>query len=443
MTPAERILARALAESRRDDAGSGRPAMDSAQWTHIHAALRDRAFFSARCDDARQLLAMRDACAKVASGELDESQARLAIRQALDKTGYAPDAGKEGGIQDLRSQRRLDLIIQTNVAEARGYVRYLEGTSAGALAAFPCQELVRVRQPKGGEKAMRDWNKRWREAGGKFYGSERKIALKTDPIWSAISAFGHPWPPFDFNSGMGLRDVGRREAIRYGVIAADDPPPKIDREKRPGFNDNLSEHVPFSAVEKADGDVGTKDWSWLKNQFGDQIQRRGDVVEWRGNLIRQNFAKGGTFEMNLGTASGGLMGLVRANPETKPLADALEKQLQFQVTNGWLDNPRKGGVDHRDHFFMPLPEHPDSKPLVLEDMELIPSVWRQPDRVYNAGEGALCLEIDSLEGDHYREIVSVWAVDRAGKVPPRLRIQPKLLTFFRTSEPFEEKQWTP
>ena len=281
------------------------------------------------------------------------------------------------------------------------------------------------------------WEKRWLDAGGSLFGSRRMIAPKTDRIWTDISAFGHPWPPFDFNSGMGLRDVGRREAIRSGVISADDPPPRIDPEKRPGFNDNLREHVPFSAVKD-----GERDWSWLKNQFGDQIQRKGDFVEWRGNLIRQNFAKGGTFEMNLGTATGALTGLVKARPETAPFAKPMEGQLQFQVGNGWLDSRRDKGVDHRDHFTF-LPEFPNSKPLVLEDMELIPSIWRQPDRVFNAGEGALCLEIDSLEGDHYREIVSVWAVDRAGKVPPRLRVQPKLLTFFRTSDPFEEKQWTP
>lgn len=435
MTAAERILSRALAESRREDAGSGRPAMDSAQWTHVHAALRDRAFFSARCDDARQLAVMREACAKVAAGEMSDSDARAMIRRALEQTGYRPDEGKEGSLQDISSQRRLDLIIKTNVDEAHGYVRYCSSMDPDVLAATPCQELIRLRMPKGGPKAMRDWEARWREHGGQLYGSRRMIALKTDPIWTDISAFGHPWPPFDFNSGMGVAPVGRREAIRYGVISPDDPPQQPPQ--LPGFNDSLREHVPFSAVQG-----GERDWSWLKNQFGDQIQRKGDFVEWRGNLIRENFSKGGTFEMNLGTATGALTGLVKARPETAPFAKPMEGQLQFQVGNGWLDSKRDKGVDHRDHFTF-LPEFPNSKPLVLEDMELIPSIWRQPDRVFNAGEGALCLEIDSIEGDHYREIVSVWAVDRAGKVPPRLRGQPKLLTFFRTSDPFEEKQWTP
>jgi hypothetical protein len=39
------------------------------------------------------------------------------------------------------------------------------------------------------------------QAGGQIFGG-RMIALKSDPIWTAISAFGTPYPPFDYNSGM-------------------------------------------------------------------------------------------------------------------------------------------------------------------------------------------------------------------------------------------------
>ena len=407
MTPAERILGKALAAS----------PMKSADWSSIQAGLRDRAFFSASVDDARRLAVMREAVAKVAAGDLSESQARLAIREALAQTGYEPPEGKAGGIQDLSSQRRLDLIIQTNVAEARGYVRYLEGTSEGALAAFPCQELVRTQN----RKAPRNWPEIWKGHGGALYGSGRMIALKTDPIWTAISRFGHPWPPFDFGSGMGVRDVGRREAIRYGVISADDPPPKIDREKRPGFNDNLREHVPFSEV--------SPEWARLKETFGDQIQKPkgSDFVEWRGNLVRENFAAGGKFQMRLGTATEGLRGMLAARPETAALGEMLEGKQQLVVTDAWLDNPRKGGADHRDHF-KPLEDFPGSKPLTIGDIELIPSIWRQPDRVFNAGGNCACLEIDSIEGDFYRAIVKC------------SRGAPELKTFYRTAEPYKEKR---
>lgn len=38
------------------------------------------------------------------------------------------------------------------------------------------------------------------------------VALKTDGIWKAINRFGTPWPPFDFQSGMGLVEIERSEA---------------------------------------------------------------------------------------------------------------------------------------------------------------------------------------------------------------------------------------
>jgi hypothetical protein len=48
------------------------------------------------------------------------------------------------------------------------------------------------------------------------------IALKTDPIWTDISAFDLPYAPFDYNSGMDLRDIDRDEAVDLGLIDEDD-----------------------------------------------------------------------------------------------------------------------------------------------------------------------------------------------------------------------------
>ena len=105
----------------------------------------------------------------------------------------------------------------------------------------------------------------------------------------------------------------------------------------------------------------------------------------------------------------------------------LFSQEQLVVTQGWLDNGRRKGGDHRVHF-APMPEYPDDKPLTIGDCDLIPSIWRRPDRVFNAGSGSICLEIDSLEGDMFRMIVKV---DKGS---------PKLQTFFRTARPYVEKK---
>ena len=75
----------------------------------------------------------------------------------------------------------------------------------------------------------RDWPRIWDQAGGEFFdgpGSNddypraqgRMIAAKNDPVWTLISRFGTPWPPFDWGSGMGLRGIDREEAEALGVI---------------------------------------------------------------------------------------------------------------------------------------------------------------------------------------------------------------------------------
>lgn len=365
MTPAERILAKSLAAS----------PMKSADWSSIQAGLRDRAFFSATVDDARRLAVMREAVAKVAAGELDESQARLAIREALAQTGYTPPQGKEGGIQDLSSQRRLDLIIKTNVAEARGYVRYLEGTSEGALAAFPCQELVRTQN----RKAPRNWPEIWKGHGGRIYGG-RMIALKTDEIWTAISRFGHPWPPFDFGSGMGLRDVGRREAIRYGVIAADDPPPKPP--KTPNFNQDLVDRLPEGHEKEND--------KLLRAAFGAQVSIDGNnMARWNSGLLRQMHAGNGPEEAVLGQG--------RFNPSmlskiSDPVARARAAKNGLTITQEWMQTH---ATKHE------APKGTANCPLSEGDYELIPSLWRSPDSAVwqeKGTYGRLELTLGTLDG---------------------------------------------
>ncbi|MDP2227282.1 MAG: hypothetical protein Q8J78_07365, partial [Moraxellaceae bacterium] len=76
--------------------------------------------------------------------------------------------------------------------------------------------------PKGNE---RDWAARWQKAGGEFFDG-RMVALKNDPIWSRLGdsslfpdGLDNPYPPFAFNSGMGVRDVDRDEAEQLGLIA--------------------------------------------------------------------------------------------------------------------------------------------------------------------------------------------------------------------------------
>ena len=80
MTASERLLQKALV-------GSG---IGSGEWNSNQAALRDRAFFSARVSSIRLLDAMRAKVAESLRGNLSVSDFRLAIRRELDATGYDP-----------------------------------------------------------------------------------------------------------------------------------------------------------------------------------------------------------------------------------------------------------------------------------------------------------------------------------------------------------------
>ena len=396
MTAAEKILQKALVTS----------GLDSSQWNRVQAGLRDRAFFSSQVASARILHALREQVAAATEGVKSDSEIRRDIREYLSKAGYNPSDAR-GTIKDLYTKARLDVIIDTNRRQARGFAQHMEATTKGALRSSPAYELVRVYE----RNQKRNWIQRWTAAGGKVYPGNRMIALKTDPIWTRISAFGTPYPPFDWGSGMGVEDVGRGECLDLGVIDEDTPdqtPPTAD------FNSGMQAEVPFENDDQ---------WQFLKRSFGDQVQidEKTRTVKWRGELFRENFDKGGDFTIRLGEASGELANKVNeAMPGLEQ--DVIGKALV--VSQKWLNKKRKDGIDHRDHFTTML-EHPEDIPLETRDIDLLPSMWRHPDRVFES-HGRLVLEIDAMDGSIYRAIVDI-------------KKNPTLKTFYRTLEPYKKQ----
>lgn len=161
-----------------------------------------------------------------------------ALLDFIQKTGYQPEAGKEGTIEDLTSDKRINLITQMNADDARGYGQYEQGQDPDVLDEWPCLELYRLED----RKEKRPWAQRWRAAGGKFYGKPsaefpegRMIARKDDPVWAKISRFGKPYPPFDYGSGMWTRQIDRDESIELEVIQPND---QVQSQSR-GFNEDF------------------------------------------------------------------------------------------------------------------------------------------------------------------------------------------------------------
>lgn len=343
MTAAEKILQKALAAS----------GLDSSQWNRVQAGLRDRAFFSSQVASARILHALREQVAAATEGAKSDSEIRRDIREYISQAGYNPGEAR-GTIKDLFTKSRLDVIIDTNRRQARGFAQHMEATTNGALRAFPAYELVRVYE----RKQKRNWLARWIQAGGKVYLGNRMIALKTDPIWSRISAFGSPYPPFDWGSGMGVEDVGRGECLDLGVIDEDTPdqtPPT------PDFNSGMQAEVPMHD----DAPEAQK----LKDVFGDQIRFDGNIVHWQGELIQ----------------------------------DVLDGKVK-KTTLGVGYNGKKLSISHnyyKEHLEKHVGENEkrsDSIPVTRQDYDLLPTIWRSPDRVNEGHSGRNVLELDAMDG---------------------------------------------
>lgn len=183
-----------------------------------------RSIFSARMESARYLAKIRDVCAQIAAGEINQADARLRLVTFLEQMGHSPQDG--GGITNPASTRRLNLIIDTQRQMAASVAVLSEQTEA-TVAMWPAWELTRLETRA---VPRPDWDRRWAAAGlaCNFEGAlkDRLIALKNSPIWQHLGngaggyrdTLGNPYPPFAFSSGMDWAGVERDECIALGLI---------------------------------------------------------------------------------------------------------------------------------------------------------------------------------------------------------------------------------
>jgi hypothetical protein len=248
----------------------------SAEWERVPVALRETAFFSARVESARLLDAMQRGLVRRASLIRD----RVANGETLisrdswiaDMRGLAEQLGVQtvgipgaGGLQDIRSNARLGLIYDLQTQRAAEFARWKVEQDPDVLDAYPAQELIRIES----REVPRDWRDTWLSAGGELVAG-RMVALKSDRVWTAISRFGTPWPPFDFNSGMGVEDIDRAEAEALGLIEPGERPQPIQADFTEGLEANVSTLSPDLL-------------SGLVEEFGDRVEVTRDAIRWRAS----------------------------------------------------------------------------------------------------------------------------------------------------------------
>ncbi len=254
--------------------------LSSAELRALMKGVERKSIFSARTNLAAYAQDIKQAVTDYLSGDSNLATQSLTLQQKLDQYGYTPEGGfpdapdasipgaESGTLQDLRSDARTRLVLQTNFRQATNYMKQQAGNEPDALEQFPAWELIRVypRQvprgerigPKGAlvEVPGDDWESRFQaaaetagddDAARVFDETGRMIARKDSPIWEELGnpdnfddAIGTSYPPFAFNSGMGWRDVDRAECVSVGLIDENDQIAPTDNEFGSELEDDAS-----------------------------------------------------------------------------------------------------------------------------------------------------------------------------------------------------------
>ena len=216
--------------------------LSATDWGEVPLEVRERSFWSAKLAHAEHVSELKQAILESMAGSRKRitdlrrnadprstqtllwtrDQIISEMRKAAIERGIMPTGLRE--IESQASPARIRLIFDMATGQTYGRARYEAGNDPAVLSAFPAQRLVRM----GPRRVPRDWETRWMEA-GEAVGWEgalqhKAIALKTSPIWEQLSAFGLPYPPFDYNSGMGVIAVSRAEAEKLGLIEPEETP---------------------------------------------------------------------------------------------------------------------------------------------------------------------------------------------------------------------------
>lgn len=243
--------------------------LGTAEIRGLAASVRRRSIFAARMTQIRAVQSVKDAVVEMLSGG-NLADGKLRLQSTLKDMGYNAEAGGfpqdpagtvepalRGSLRDLASQKRMQLILDTQYRMAANEAFITKGLTDEARWQFPCWELVRIGRrnvPRG--KVMtkdgleddpgQDWPSRWVAAGGELWEREtRMIAPKDSAVWQALGdgaggfedTLGNPFPPFAFGSGYGLREVGREECLLIGVISETDEIAKPAKRPEPGVKD--------------------------------------------------------------------------------------------------------------------------------------------------------------------------------------------------------------
>lgn len=194
------------------------------QIMELDKAIRDRSLWSAQVSQMATLERIGDAVELLANGDADVAEQRLEISRLAESLG------------EPLSDAKINLVLRTQLDTAYGYAQKIASFDPDIIDMFPAWRLVRWE----GRIQERDWAERWELAAEgtpeEGRNDDELIALKAHPIWERLGsaevfddALDADYPPFAFNSGMGVEEIDREEAEAAGVIARGQPVPVPDK----------------------------------------------------------------------------------------------------------------------------------------------------------------------------------------------------------------------
>lgn len=188
--------------------------------------------------ETKHTIAVRaEALSKVIKGQIiqDVRDTLLQVEGQSVEQAQAQVADAAKAMADLTINSHIRSHVQTQQQLAQGYGTFSTQQTLNGLRVSPYQEFYRAEH----RVEWRDWPTRWKERGGSFYPGPsdylegRMIALADSRIWEDLSnpdlysdATGSPYPPFAFNSGMGVKAVSVAEAKKLGLGGVRAPKPK-------------------------------------------------------------------------------------------------------------------------------------------------------------------------------------------------------------------------
>lgn len=254
-------------------------ALSSAQWSAVPVALRERAMFSASVESIRFLARTQELLGDfleakretLPTGEValktgGRAQFVQAMREFAIAEGMGPLDPKDAGtIKDIQSQKRLELIFDTQVKQAHEFGNWKQGMDADVLDEFPAQRFIRVvdvDQPRDPHKPV-----------------EGAVVLKTDlAFWIRVNEdFGVPWGPWGWGCGHDVEDVDRTEAEQIGLLTHGQAVQPVEKD----FNEHLQ-----ASVRNLDPELQ----ELLKKSFGNQVKIENGAAWWKGDRTGKKLA---------------------------------------------------------------------------------------------------------------------------------------------------------